>query len=373
MPARIAILGASGAVGSMLAAQLLRENLLEPDDRVLLVGHGKSSSERRLLAVKMDLLDAFHDRRVHIDVVPDITDFEADIVVVAAGATASADAQDRRDLAKANLPIFWQIADNCVTRLPDAIFIVISNPVELAVQVLSQKTDRHRVIGMGAQQDSLRFARAVANDLGISRYYVRASVLGEHGLSMGPLWESVELLTGSADHQDRLAVLRAKALETPLAVRASELMREVSRLLELGLHAEAYQACCRALPDARVMVEPLITVRGMHSTPNATANATLQLIDAVISVDRRRLHGQVMLEGEAFGIHGVCGFPIMTDRNGWHLWDLSYLEGPARQAVMSSAASVRAFLSELGVACDGGRPAGPWQGESHRRLMISEH
>ena len=138
MPVRIAILGASGAVGSMLAAQLLRENLLEPDDRVLLVGHGKPSSERRLLALKIDLLDAFDDRRVHIDVVPDFTDFAADIVVVAAGATASAEVQNRRDLAKANLPIFRRIADECVTRLSDAIFIVISNPVEVAVQVLSE-------------------------------------------------------------------------------------------------------------------------------------------------------------------------------------------------------------------------------------------
>jgi malate dehydrogenase len=109
---RIAILGASGAVGSMLASQLLRENLLEPDDRLLLVGRGTSSSERRLLAVKIDLLDAFDDRRVHIDVVPDITDFEADIVVVAAGATASAEVQNRRDFAKANLPIFRRMPTN---------------------------------------------------------------------------------------------------------------------------------------------------------------------------------------------------------------------------------------------------------------------
>ena len=82
---------------------------------------------------------------------------------------------------------------NAALQRQKEVFIVVSNPVELAVQVLSQKTDRHRVIGMGAQQDSLRFARAVANDVGISRYYVRASVLGEHGLSMLPLWESVEL------------------------------------------------------------------------------------------------------------------------------------------------------------------------------------
>ena len=96
MPLRIAILGASGAVGNTLAAHLLRERLLEPEDRLLLVGHGTDSVERRLYAVKIDLLDAFDERRVHVEIVPDITDFEADIVVVASSAV-SAEAATRRD------------------------------------------------------------------------------------------------------------------------------------------------------------------------------------------------------------------------------------------------------------------------------------
>jgi malate dehydrogenase len=317
MALRLAILGASGAVGGMLAAQLLRDDLLESDDRLLLVGHGTDSTERRLPAVKSDLLDAFDDRRVRIDVVADITDFEADIVVVAAGTTVSAKVATRRDLAEANLPIFTRIAEQCAARLPRAIFIVISNPVELAVQVLSEKTDRHRVIGMGAHQDSLRFARAIASDLGISRHDVRASVFGEHGLSMVPLWESVEVLTGDLNHSRRLAALRAKALETPLSVRISMLSEEVNQLLTRDHFAEAYRATFRAFPDARIVVEPLITVRSMNSTPNATANATLQLIAAVIAVDRRRMHGQVTLAGEVLGIGGVCGMPVTLGREGW--------------------------------------------------------
>jgi len=80
--------------------------------------------------------------------------------------------------------------------LSRALFIVVSNPVELAVKILSSAIDRERVIGMGAQQDSLRFARAIAVDLEISPHDVRASVLGEHGLGMIPLWRSVELHAG---------------------------------------------------------------------------------------------------------------------------------------------------------------------------------
>lgn len=109
--------------------------------------------------------------------VPDVSDVEADIVVVAVGTTATSGTQTRRDVATTNRVIFEEIADQCVTRLSEALFVV-SNPVELAVKIFSLAGDRNRVIGMGAQQDSLRFARAIATDLGVSRHNVRATVLG---------------------------------------------------------------------------------------------------------------------------------------------------------------------------------------------------
>ena len=211
MSVRIAILGASGAVGSTLAVHILRSGLLEPQDCLMLVGHGAHSIERRLMPVRVDLLDAFDDERVQISIVPDIDEFEADIVVVAAGETKSSENATRRDLAVVNLPIFRQIAQECAARLPRALFIVVSNPVELAVQVLTEVVDRQRVIGMGSQQDSLRFARAVATDLDVSRRHVRASVFGEHGLHMVPLWQTVELLINSPRHQASLARLSARS------------------------------------------------------------------------------------------------------------------------------------------------------------------
>ena len=150
MSVRIAILGASGAVGCTLAGHILRSGLLEPQDHLMLAGHGTSSNERRLMPTHVDLRDAFDDKRVHISIVPDIDGFEVDIVVVAAGATVSAEHPTRHDLAAVNLPVFRQIASTCAARLAGALFIVVSNPVELAVQVLTEVVDRRRVIGMGA-------------------------------------------------------------------------------------------------------------------------------------------------------------------------------------------------------------------------------
>jgi malate dehydrogenase len=224
-------LGASGSVGGTLAAHILRARLLEPEDQLLLVGHGVLANERKLLGMRVDLLDAFDQDRVRIEVVPDASDVEADIVVVTAGTTITSVTQTRRDLAAANRVIFEEIADQCVTRLPEALFIVVSNPVELGVRIFSLAGDRNRVIGMGAQQDSLRFARAIAADVGVSRHDVRATVLGEHGNAMIPLWRSVELTTDDPRAADSLARIRARSAESPLAARVASLGWEVNRHL----------------------------------------------------------------------------------------------------------------------------------------------
>jgi malate dehydrogenase len=334
-------------VGGAVAQHLLKSRILKPGDRILLVGHGSSSTGRKLLALQTDLLDAFDDDGVSIEVAPDIDSFEADIVVVAAGAPLSAEHRTRRDMAMVNLPIFQRISEACAARLPRALFIVVSNPVELAVEILVQTTDRHRVVGMGAQQDSLRFARAIATDLGLSRHDVRASVFGEHGQAMVPLWQSVQLLDDAIHSKAPLAALRSKASATPLKTRVERLSREIDGHLAKGDIAAAYRAASRSLPDARIFVEPRITVEAMRSTPNATANATVQLIAAALAPDSQAVHGQVQLRREVFDVEGVCGVPIVLDRDGWRLRHVEELGCASREAIVESAKSIRSFNATL--------------------------
>jgi malate dehydrogenase len=345
MPRRIAILGASGAVGSALAVHILRARLLEPADQLLLVGHGAPASERRLLSMRVDLLDAFDDQRVTIEVASDIPEVEADIVLVSAGTRFSSRVASRRDVGATNRAIFERIADQCIPRLSRALFIVVSNPVELAVKILSTAIERERVMGMGAQQDSLRFARAIAVDLEISRHDVRASVLGEHGLGMIPLWRSVELMQDNPQAAERLAELRAKAAESPFEARVAGLFSEVRQLVAMDRIAEGYARTREALPDARIVVEPFITFHSLHSTPNATANATVQVIAAALANDRRRIHGQVDLKGETAGVHGVCGVPVTVGVDGWRPEPLDWLTAEEIGAIRKSARSIEEFIS----------------------------
>jgi malate dehydrogenase len=349
MAISIAILGASGSVGTALAAHLLRSGLLEPQDRLQLVGHGSPNSEARLLATRIDLLDAFDDGRVEVEVVPQIADLDADIVVIASGVGISPRCTNRRDMGAMNLDLFQRIAGECAAQVPDSLFVVVSNPVELAVQILCEKLDRKRVVGMGAQQDSLRFARAIAKDLDISRHQVRATVVGEHGLGMVPIWSSVELATSQKEADAALEGLRKKSEEIDLRERVASLQKSVVALLAEEKIAEAYEATRRALPDARIFIEPFITTHCMRSTPNATANATLRVIAAALADDHRRIHGQVMLDGECFDVHGAFGIPIALDRRGWvqRPMDILSISAVEKAMIEDSARSIRHFLDEV--------------------------
>jgi malate dehydrogenase len=347
MSTSIAILGASGSVGSTLAAQLLRSELLDPGDRLQLVGHGIRGAERKLLSTRIDLMDAFDDDRVEIEVVPNIADVEADIVVVAAGATVSAQCSNRRELGTANRALFEHIGEECARRTQEALFVVVSNPVELAVQILAAKLGRKHIVGMGAQQDSLRFGGAVARDLDISRYDVRASVFGEHGQAMVPLWSTVELMISDPSVHAALATLKKRSANPPLHERVATLQAAVSQHLEDENISEAYELTRRALPDARIFVQPFITAHAMHSTPNATANATLQCLSAALADDWRRVHCQVPLEGEVLDIHGVCGIPVALNRSGWRHQNVDSLTTEEKESILQSAKSIQSFVSGI--------------------------
>lgn len=193
---------------------------------------------------------------------------------------------------------------------------------------------------MGAQRDSLRFARAIATDLAISRRDVRATVMGEHGQAMLPLWSSVELMVNDRRAADELKSLSAQCAESPFEDRVQALRGRVGELLSDERVAEAYVVTRQALPDARIFVEPFITVHSMHSTPNATANATLQCIAAALANDHRRIHGQVFLKGEVLDLHGVCGVPLTLGTKGWQVEPLDWLRPDEIAAAMKCAQSI---------------------------------
>lgn len=135
----ISIIGAAGDVGRSLVTHLLRGSLMSASDRLQLVGHGVEGTERKLLAVRCDLLDAFDETAPDIDVAATTDEVAGDIIVMTAGATVSKQHMSRRDLAEVNLPVFETfgaaLARNGTGR---EVIVVVTNPVELGVEIFSR-------------------------------------------------------------------------------------------------------------------------------------------------------------------------------------------------------------------------------------------
>lgn len=112
----------------------------------------------------------------------------ADVLIITAGIPRKP-GQSRDDLVATNLPIIRNVADNAKEHCPNALAIVISNPLDAMVYEFKRRAswNKSMVVGMAGALDSARFQLFLAREAGVSVKDVRAPVLGGHGDDMVPL------------------------------------------------------------------------------------------------------------------------------------------------------------------------------------------
>jgi malate dehydrogenase len=113
---------------------------------------------------------------------------DSDLVVITAG-IARKPGMSRDDLLATNADIVGGVCENLKRVAPNAIVVVVSNPLDVMAYVTLKKTGfpPHRVVGMAGILDSARFRYFIAETLDVSVEDVTAFVLGGHGDSMVPL------------------------------------------------------------------------------------------------------------------------------------------------------------------------------------------
>ncbi len=116
---------------------------------------------------------------------------DSDVVVVTAGAKQKP-GQSRLDLAGATINIMKSILPKAVEQAPNAIFLIVSNPVDVVtyagLKISGMSPDRF--FGSGTVLDSSRLRYLVAGQCGVTPQNVHAYIVGEHGDSELPLWSS---------------------------------------------------------------------------------------------------------------------------------------------------------------------------------------
>ena len=342
----VAIVGAAGEVGRALVIHLLRGGILGRSDRLQLVGHGHEVGERKLLAERCDLLDAFDEIAPSIEIAGEPEEVNGEIIVIAAGATLGGSVFDRRQLAEANRPLFEAFGTAISERgTGRELVVIVTNPVELGVEIISRFIERHRVLGMGAQQDSLRFARAIAADVGLRRDAVHAWVCGEHGAAQVPLWSSVRIRGAEPTAAELTRLQRGPRIQR----FADELRVHQMHIRELVCAdrvSEAFQTVETLAPDFRAAIEPFITFHCLHSTPSATANAACDVVRSLQSGREAVVGAQVRLDREFRDLQTTIGVPVLVDSSGWKAVvcpQLTLVEGNELEAV---AETLRISLHE---------------------------
>ncbi|MBD2180448.1 malate dehydrogenase [Aerosakkonema funiforme] len=181
-PTRVAIVGA-GKVGSTLAQRIAERNIA---DVVLL-----DVVEGMPQAIALDLTQArgleHHDCQI-IGTNDYADTANSDIVVISAGKPRQP-GMSRDELMKTNAKIVLEATKQAIAYSPDAIFIVITNPLDVMTYLTWQASGLppHRVMGMAGILDSARFQTFIAMELGVSIVDVKGMVLGSHGELMVPL------------------------------------------------------------------------------------------------------------------------------------------------------------------------------------------
>lgn len=348
----IAIVGANGDVGRALAVQVVTRKLLSPRQRLQLVGRRGGASAQALYGLRADLYDAFAEITPEIDVALAPEEVAADLILFTAGATAPTDSRQlisRLELARTNATVFDQYARVLAQRgHGQELVVVVTNPVELGVEVFSRHLGPQRVIGMGAFQDSMRLRREIAADLGVRRQRIRAYMLGEHGDALVPTLSDLWIY---GYDEAEVGMVRERLIGARLPGDfAAALAREKAHLRSLVADGEveaAFRYADSVAPDLRAVLLPLVTHISTAKTAISTAAVTAELCEQLLGGGQSVIPAQVRLRRDDWdGPAGVLGVPVVCDLRGWsQVTDLS-LSAQERVDLDSAAATIARQLAE---------------------------
>src|SRR5687767_6899954 len=206
----------------------------------------------------------------------------SDVVVITSGIPRKP-GMTREDLIGTNAGIVRGVCENILKHSPDAIIIVISNPMDTMTQLALTSTGlpKHRIIGMGGTLDSARFKYQLSQHLGCSPADLNALVIGGHGdTTMIPLirfatWNSIPVTTLlNADQQKQIV---------------ADTMVGGATLTKL-IGTSAWYA------------------------PGAAGAA---LVESILRDEKKLFTCCVSLDGE-YGQKDIClGVPVVIGKNGW--------------------------------------------------------
>jgi len=303
---KVTVIGA-GNVGATTAQRIVESGLAD----VVLVDivEGLPQGKGLDLAEAAPVLG--HDG--HVTGTNDYDDTSASDVIVVTSGIARKPGMSRDDLITTNAGIVRSVVTEAAKRSPNAILVIVTNPLDAMCHVALQASGfpQERVIGMAGTLDSARFRTFIAAEAGVSVEDVRAFVLGGHGDTMLPLPRYSSI--GGIPLPEFLPADRIEAI----VKRTRSGGAEIVELLKTG------------------------------SAFYAPAAATFEVVESILLDRRRLIPCAALLQGE-YGVHDLfVGVPTVIGANGIERIVQITLTSEESVAFEKSAAAVKELVQLL--------------------------
>jgi malate dehydrogenase len=238
----------------------------------------------------------------------------SDIAIITSGFPRKP-GMSRDDLVKKNQEVVTQVTREVVSRSPNCIIIMVTNPLDAMAQLAYHVSGfpRNRVIGMAGVLDTARFRTFIAQELNVSVRDVQAYVLGGHGDTMVPL----------------------SRMCTVAGVPISQL-----------IPAERIEQIVQRTRDGGAEIVNLLGSGSAYFAPSASI---LQMVDSILLDKKMIMPCAVYLQGE-YGINGLfVGVPVKLGANGLEQIIEIELSESERSLLQKSAQAVKELVEVMGI------------------------
>ncbi|MDA0232214.1 MAG: malate dehydrogenase [Chloroflexi bacterium] len=236
----------------------------------------------------------------------------SDVVVITAG-IARKPGMSRDDLLFTNMKIVGSVTEQVAKHSPNAVLVVVSNPLDAMVQHAKAVSGfpKERVVGMAGILDTARFRTFLAMEMNVSVTNVQAYVLGGHGDSMVPL----------------IGTTTVGGVPVSTLIEASRLEEIVQRTRDGGAE-----------------IVGLLKTGSAYYAPSAAA---AQMVEAILLDRKEILPCAAYLEGE-YGINGLyAGVPVKLGAGGVEQVIEVELTAAEKAALMKSADAVKELVKVM--------------------------
>lgn len=307
---KITIVGA-GYTGTTTALLLAQNQLGD----IVLIDVPQLESRTRGKALDMQHAGAVYGSDSHIMGSASYMDaVGSDIVIITAG-QARQHGMSRDDLLAVNTEIVTTVCKEVKTHCPDAIVIVLSNPVDAMTYVAYETLGfpKHRVIGQAGILDTARFCTFLAQELDVSVEDVHGIIIGGHGDYMVPLVRTFHV--GGIPIESLLST------------------EQIERIVQ----------------RTRTGGGEIVSLLGSGSAYYAPAASLVHMVDAMLKDKRRVIPAICLLEGEYGYTNTFMGVPTIIGARGIEKIIQLDLNAAEKEALATSAEYVQHVINMVGV------------------------